>query len=658
MYEQSLMHRDIVTHVAVTPRTDFAITASVDGHVKFWKKLAVGIEFVKHFVAHSAPVNALAVSLDGLRAATTSEDGSVKVFSVATFDMVNIIELPFTPTCAAWIFRPGALECVLAVAEKDAGTIHCYNTGVSGGHAEAELSRCALHRHPVVAMAYSASADVVVSADVKGMLEYWCADPELTPAAGAAAAADGDADDDGFARVVRAHAAPRAPGRVSFRFKMDTGLYALVKAKTRPTSLAFDPAGERFVVSSTDAHVRVFSLRSGELSHEYDESLAASAAAQARASGGGDGGRGAMEEMDWSKRSAVEREMLALQEKHVFPPRVPCSNALFDCSGEFVLFATLNGVKMLHLASNFTGRIVGAVENTERFTSIALFQGVAQNSSQMLGSHSESLMKKARSSEAGDISGGASNGAVPDPTVFACAFKKQRFYLFSQVRHRGGAAPRRAARVRAFRRVSPTAHGGAHPLLSATPPSPLSLASFFFFCLLLASRAHSFFFCLLPPSPPFPARSRAQREPDDSGETGRDVFNEKPTATNRLILAEAHKNTLAKSAIIRTTMGDIHVELYGDKCPRTVENFTCVRLWPSLAASAQCARPSLHVSRTLSPRRSFCPPPPPFHPVQRALSRRVLRRDDRAPRNSSVHASNGRSARRRHWRRVDLGRRV
>ena len=54
-------------------------------------------------------------------------------------------------------------------------------------------------------------------------------------------------------------------------------------------------------------------------------------------------------------------------------------------------------------------------------------------------------MKKARSSEAGDISGGASNGVLPDPTVFACAFKKQRFYLFSQVRRRRGAALRRAA---------------------------------------------------------------------------------------------------------------------------------------------------------------------------------------------------------------------
>ena len=43
------MHRDIITHVAVSKPLDFVITASCDGHVKFWKKMLTGIEFVKHF---------------------------------------------------------------------------------------------------------------------------------------------------------------------------------------------------------------------------------------------------------------------------------------------------------------------------------------------------------------------------------------------------------------------------------------------------------------------------------------------------------------------------------------------------------------------------------------------------------------------------------
>ena len=84
-YELSYMHRDVITHVAVTKkyvekslqtnyfcyalslenyclnycvsyhfcRTNFIITASVDGHVKFWKKKEdEGIEFVKHFRSH------------------------------------------------------------------------------------------------------------------------------------------------------------------------------------------------------------------------------------------------------------------------------------------------------------------------------------------------------------------------------------------------------------------------------------------------------------------------------------------------------------------------------------------------------------------------------------------------------------------------------
>lgn len=36
-YERSYMHRDVVTFVVVT-KTDFVITASQDGHLKFWKK--------------------------------------------------------------------------------------------------------------------------------------------------------------------------------------------------------------------------------------------------------------------------------------------------------------------------------------------------------------------------------------------------------------------------------------------------------------------------------------------------------------------------------------------------------------------------------------------------------------------------------------------
>lgn len=53
MYEKSFMHRDHVTHIVCTS-SDFVITGSRDGQVKFWKKMQVGIEFVKHFRAQYA----------------------------------------------------------------------------------------------------------------------------------------------------------------------------------------------------------------------------------------------------------------------------------------------------------------------------------------------------------------------------------------------------------------------------------------------------------------------------------------------------------------------------------------------------------------------------------------------------------------------------
>ena len=43
MYEKSYMHRDLVTHSLFTScGTDFLVTASADGHVKFWKKMPEG----------------------------------------------------------------------------------------------------------------------------------------------------------------------------------------------------------------------------------------------------------------------------------------------------------------------------------------------------------------------------------------------------------------------------------------------------------------------------------------------------------------------------------------------------------------------------------------------------------------------------------------
>jgi peptidylprolyl isomerase domain and WD repeat-containing protein 1 len=97
------MHRDIVTHVIVSKSTEFIITASIDGHIKFWKKMSETIEFVKHYQAHLGAIHSISLSTDQKMLATTcSSDKMIKFFDICGFDMSNMVALPFVPTVSVF----------------------------------------------------------------------------------------------------------------------------------------------------------------------------------------------------------------------------------------------------------------------------------------------------------------------------------------------------------------------------------------------------------------------------------------------------------------------------------------------------------------------------------------------------------------------------
>ena len=89
-YARSYMHKENLFTVSVSPRTDFIITTSIDGYVKFWRKKPLGIEFVKQFKAHSETIVATCVSYDGQHFATAGLDKSIKIFDIVTFGKVLI----------------------------------------------------------------------------------------------------------------------------------------------------------------------------------------------------------------------------------------------------------------------------------------------------------------------------------------------------------------------------------------------------------------------------------------------------------------------------------------------------------------------------------------------------------------------------------------
>ena len=446
MYERSFMHRDTVTHVAFATTHDFFVTASIDGHLKFWKKRHRGVEFVKHFRAHASEILGLSVSADGGMCATIGSDNTCKIFDVVNFDMLLMLKLPYAPTACEFVFRRGDAVHALAIGD-DAGTIRVYDALSSSVEPVKTLDK--LHRSRITALRYNSARECVISAEEKGALEYWSSRPE----------------DDYAALTSSNHA------KIEFRYKLDTDLYALAKVKTAAYALEVSADGEKFSTTGPDRRVRVFRWKTGKLIKDIDESL--EGAEDVQRSGIE---KYVLEDIDFGRRLAIERELTKSLEKHAWP------NAIFDESGNFLIYASHLGIKVVNLVTNQCPRIIGKVENTERFTRLALFQGVPQKDKRARGSGKDVKV------------------AEKDPTIVACAFNKVRMYIFS---------------------------------------------------------------------------SHEPEEGDDAA-TGRDVFNEKPRA-EELLAASALPSAgagVATSAVIHTTLGDIHVQFFPNECPRTCENFS------------------------------------------------------------------------------------
>ncbi|WFD19076.1 peptidylprolyl isomerase [Malassezia caprae] len=457
-YNKSLMHRDIINFVSVTPHTDFLVTTSIDGHVKFWKKQETGIEFVKHYNAHLAMIVGVSVSADGAYFASIAADGSVKVFDVVNFDLIHMLQLPYTPRACAWVHRRGSVDAVLAISEEHSTSIHFYDAREG---TEPLYTASRVHRKPCHMLAYNDKYDCIVSVDTGGMIEYW---------------------------------QPREPFALPpgvFELKSTTDLFEFKKSKSIPTSLTFSPDYEQFVtMSADDRQVRIFHTKRGKLLRKYDESLTAAQEMQQAGAASSQ-----LDDIEFGRRLAVERELDATAlagpaEAIQNATGLATANAVFDESGHFVLYATMLGVKaVINIKTNKLSRLLGREENM-RFLNVSLYQGAPAKkpATSVAFAASENPLAAAESQ---------------DPMLFSAAFKRARFYMFS--------------------RQEP----------DTDPNSKLA------------------------------------------GQD-RDVFNEKPTREEQAVASEApetKKKNVITSAILHTTAGDIHLRLYPDLVPKTVENF-------------------------------------------------------------------------------------
>ncbi|KAI5288215.1 hypothetical protein KEM54_005387 [Ascosphaera aggregata] len=379
-YSKSLMHRDQLAFATMTPYTDFLITTSIDGFVKFWKKTPVGeggVEFVKEFKAHAGEVNGVSVSADGRSFATTGTDKAVKIFDVISFDLLSVVTLDYAPRCICWVHPRGASLPLLAVTSDVDNRIDVFD-----GRAVSDkpmYTTTALHRHPVNALAYNSIFNCVVSADESGMLEYW------------------RADDGTFAK----------PDSV-FQLKSSTNLFAFRKAKSTPSSITISPDGQRFATFSfPDRQIRIFDFPTGKLYRTYDESLTTLTEMQQAGTA-----LAKLEEVEFGRRMAIERSLDNTS-------TVPKVNVIFDESNHFILYGSLHGIKCINTYTNRVVRVFGQDEPF-RALNLCLYQGQPQKKGLVTVSMAASANPLLEEAE------------QRDPMLVSTGYAKVRFYMFTK----------------------------------------------------------------------------------------------------------------------------------------------------------------------------------------------------------------------------------
>ncbi|KAH9908677.1 hypothetical protein F4778DRAFT_357959 [Xylariomycetidae sp. FL2044] len=373
-YSKSLMHKEQLAFVTVT-RTEFVITSSVDGVVKFWKKVAQGIEFVKEFKAHQGEIRSVSVSQDGRSFASAGVDNSVKIFDVITFDLLSMISLDYAPRCLCWVHKRGASLPLLAVSDDSKPLIHIYD---GRGEDQTPIHTIkGLHRSVVSLMAFNDAFDCVISADDNGMLEYW------SPSANY-----------------------EKPDNV-FQYKSSTNLFEFKKAKSVPVSMTISPSGHQFVTFSfPDRKVRVFEFGSGKLYRTYDESLQVVEEMQQAGTS-----LQKLDDVEFGRRLAAEREI----ESPAIRNKV---NVVFDESGHFILYGSILGVKVLNTFTNQVVKIFGKDEHI-RPVNLAMYQGQPQKKGVTTVEMAASSNPLLQESE------------TRDPILFTTAVGKVRFYMFT-----------------------------------------------------------------------------------------------------------------------------------------------------------------------------------------------------------------------------------
>jgi len=440
----------------------------------------VCLEFVKDFQAHSGPIQQIIISNDGFIGASIGVGETlVKVYNVRTFDLFSVRRLPFVPSYILIIPKKSPGDYWLLASDSDSNKISVFNLvgdtkasdkvesgdffegdesvkGIFGGSDHGSIQKnaqtgkfdkkrsrpdaastatndekeggliytgggkkqktetidkvyqdldvateiwsCDRHNGPVHRMTYVPSMALIVSADRFGGLEIW-----------GTSLFDEYSDE---------------PKGLKWSSKLNTDFFELFKSKTYALSIATTAEhGGLLAASCGDFHVRLWSIQTGKLLATFDETIRAITMSQMESLG--ESAWRKIDNFDFGRRVGVEKELINSTVDTPGPRSIKnyikydCHESIvFDESGHFVLFTTLEGIKVMDWKAKKLINIIGRGEQL-RFRNFALFQAPPVVSKMMVKDSSKSdnpfALDKRRN------------------MILACALNKRRFFVFSHL---------------------------------------------------------------------------------------------------------------------------------------------------------------------------------------------------------------------------------
>jgi peptidylprolyl isomerase domain and WD repeat-containing protein 1 len=251
------MHRDTINNIISSPRTDYLITLSIDGHVKFWKKVFNLVEFAKNFKAHSGLITGASLSRNNDLLCTVGLDKTLKIFDVANCDLLSAVKLNFVPSCCEFVPQKGRDWHLIAVSEEKTGKIWLVDPNYNEGRDNADeeervhgwednegedkkeeghvVNSVSFHRHPIKFIKMNWDLEVCFSIDERAFLEVW--DPTTLD----------------------------FPTHLAYKCKIQTEFLQLLQAGSVPLSLTISPHGTYAAILLRDKIIRIFNLKTGKL---------------------------------------------------------------------------------------------------------------------------------------------------------------------------------------------------------------------------------------------------------------------------------------------------------------------------------------------------------------------------------------------------------